>query len=179
MPEWFQVGITQSMQWTLLAPYIKSCPESNTKLVWQNFPALHITNNPNASDPAYPPAITHNRTQLSYPGREVTFEYEDPGKCVGPDGKYVTSTNALGPAKYAAWISQLNTTYVPLYDIGFNGTNTAKAVQPNQYLFSELNPLLNGTVYVALVDEDVFVTPHNITFLNDHIVAGPALYQVG
>lgn len=43
MSEWFETGITQSMAWTLLAPYIQSCPADNPKIAWQNFPALNIT----------------------------------------------------------------------------------------------------------------------------------------
>lgn len=43
MPVYFIPGITQSMAWTLLAPYIVSCPENNTVLAWQNFPGLNIT----------------------------------------------------------------------------------------------------------------------------------------
>ncbi|RPA90835.1 stress response protein Rds1 [Choiromyces venosus 120613-1] len=179
MPVWFEAGVSQSMAWTLLAPYIKSCPPENPKLAWQNFPALYVTNNPNGTDPRYGPAITHNRTQLTYPGREVTFRYEEPGQTVGPDDLYVTNTTAQGPAKFAAWISQLNITYTPLYGMGYSGKGTVKATQPKQYLFSELNPALNGTVFVALVDEDIYLTPHNVSIINDHIVAGPALYQAG
>ncbi|KAI0111130.1 hypothetical protein GGR51DRAFT_508967 [Nemania sp. FL0031] len=47
MPVWFEVGIPQSWAWTLLAPYISSCPQNQTRLVWQNFPALHVLNQPN------------------------------------------------------------------------------------------------------------------------------------
>ncbi|OJJ81417.1 ferritin-like domain-containing protein [Aspergillus glaucus CBS 516.65] len=47
MPVWFEVGVSQSWAWTLLAPYISSCPEGQTRLAWQNFPALHIVNQPN------------------------------------------------------------------------------------------------------------------------------------
>ena len=43
MPVWFETGISQSMAWTLLAPYIVSCPASNPRIAWQNFPALNIT----------------------------------------------------------------------------------------------------------------------------------------
>ncbi|KAE8217668.1 hypothetical protein CF326_g9370, partial [Tilletia indica] len=35
------------------------------------------------------------------------------------------------------------------------------------------------TSFIALVDKDVFVTPENLTLLNDHIVAGPEFYQSG
>ncbi|EAW13113.1 ferritin-like domain-containing protein [Aspergillus clavatus NRRL 1] len=47
MPVWFEVGISQSWAWTLLAPHISSCPDNQTRLVWQNFPALYIENQPN------------------------------------------------------------------------------------------------------------------------------------
>ncbi len=47
MPVWFETGVPQSWAWTLLAPYISSCPENQTRLAWQNFPALTILNQPN------------------------------------------------------------------------------------------------------------------------------------
>jgi hypothetical protein len=47
MPEWFQVAVPQSWAWTLLAPYISSCPQNQTRLIWQNYPALHVLNQPN------------------------------------------------------------------------------------------------------------------------------------
>lgn len=43
----FETGYPQSWAWSLLAPYISYCPENTTRLVWQNFPALHISNNAN------------------------------------------------------------------------------------------------------------------------------------
>jgi len=46
MPVWFQTGIPQSWAWTLLAPYISSCPANQTRLAWQNFPALSVLNQP-------------------------------------------------------------------------------------------------------------------------------------
>ena len=47
MPVWFEAGIPQSWAWTLLAPYISSCPQNTTRLAWQNFPSLTILNQPN------------------------------------------------------------------------------------------------------------------------------------
>ncbi|CAP93350.1 hypothetical protein E8E15_001265 [Penicillium rubens] len=47
MPVWFENGWPQSWAWTMLAPYISYCPENTTRLAWQNFPTLHILNNPN------------------------------------------------------------------------------------------------------------------------------------
>ncbi|KAI1419191.1 ferritin-like domain-containing protein [Xylaria sp. FL1777] len=47
MPLWFEIGVPQSWAWTLLAPYIASCPQNQTRLIWQNFPALRVLNQPN------------------------------------------------------------------------------------------------------------------------------------
>ena len=52
----FETGIPQSWAWTLLAPYISSCPADQTRLVWQNFPTLSVINQPNAA------RINANRT---------------------------------------------------------------------------------------------------------------------
>ncbi|KXN92399.1 Protein rds1 [Leucoagaricus sp. SymC.cos] len=185
MPVWFEVGITQSMAWTLLAPYIVSCPAENPRIAWQNFPALNITNNPDAV-PLYntgvvgndtSPAITNNRSEpLSFSGRQVNFTWERPGQPVGYNNSYMTHTTA-GPARFVAWISQLNTTYTPLENIqGESGSTT----QPGPRVFGDdTAPVVNDTMFVAIVDENIDITPFNISQLNSHIVAGPALYQAG
>lgn len=43
IPIWFQSAIPQSWGWSLIAPFISSCPASQ-RLVWQNFPLLVILN---------------------------------------------------------------------------------------------------------------------------------------
>ncbi|KXX80353.1 Protein rds1 [Madurella mycetomatis] len=210
MPEWFQIGIPQSWAWTLLAPHISSCPENQTRLVWQNFPSLHILNQPNParingsnvwnetrggyantlstedideennclnSDEVgvnCSPAITRNRSEpLSYPGRQVFLEWDEPGKPIGPNNSYVTDTKA-GPPVFAAWVSQLNVSYTPLQEI--NG-NSAWTIQPNMSTF-EGDPAVNGTIFLVLTDEDLYVTPFNLTMLNPH-VAAVGMYQAG
>lgn len=210
MPVWFECGIPQSWAWTLLAPYISSCPEGQQQLVWQNFPALHILNQPNAArtkgsdvwnetrgDYANTlstddvqaedacmnatavgdncaPAITHNRTApLSYPGRQVFLEWDAPGSAVGPNNSYMTSTSAGSP-QYAMWVSQLNVTYSPLLNVSGNAAYT---IQPNVSTF-EGDPAINGTMFLALTDEDLYVTPFNLSLVNPHVYA-LALYQAG
>ena len=107
---WFITGISQSMAWTLLSPYIISCPaESKShpfpyvppltlpqdpRIEWQNFPGLNITNNPSIIDENYKAAITHNRTAFTSPGYVVNFEFEAPGKTVGYDNLYNTTVGA-------------------------------------------------------------------------------------
>jgi hypothetical protein len=80
---------------TLLHPYLVSCPSSNPYIEFDIFPRLEILNNPDPflTDPR-PPAITHNRTSLSLPGRTVKFSFEKPGKIVGPNGDYKTITHS-------------------------------------------------------------------------------------
>jgi len=210
MPEWFQVGIPQSWAWTLLAPYISSCPANQTRLVWQNFPALTILNQPNparinGSDvwnettTTYTntlstkdievdesclnstevgvncsPAITHNRTNpLSYPGRQVFLEWEEPGKPIGPNNSYITNTTA-NPPVFAAWVSQLNVTYTPLEEIQ---GNSAWTIQPDMETFAG-DPAVNGTIFLVLTDLDLYVTPFNLTMLNPHVYA-VGMYQSG
>jgi hypothetical protein len=210
MPVWFEVGVPQSWAWTLLAPYISSCPANQTRLVWQNLPALNILNQPNParingsnvfnettggwtntlstadiddSDSCVnatetgvncTPAITRNRTEpLSYAGRKVYLSWDEPGQAVGPNNSYVTSTTACKPA-FAAWVTQLNVTYSPLQDIT---DNTAWTIQPNTSVY-EGDPAINGTMFLAITDKDLYVTPFNLTMLNPH-VAALALYQAG
>jgi hypothetical protein len=113
------------MAWTLLSPYITHCPKENPRILWQNFPGLEILNNPDATPlvkgpPGFNtfPAITRNRSiPLSYAGRKVDFAWEKPGKITGYDNLYMTTTNSTGVPKFAAWISQLNTTYTKLENV--------------------------------------------------------------
>ena len=211
MPVWFETGIPQSWAWTYLAPYISSCPENTTRLVWQNFPALHIVNQPNpnrfspndtldnevtgdrVADPSnarlYPedscvnvteagyscaPGISRNRSEpLSFPGKQVNFTWEQPGQPIGPNMSYVTSSSA-GTPQYVAWVSQFNLTYTPLT---VTGDTSGYTYQPASYTY-DTDPAVNGTMFVALTDSDMVVTPFNLSMLNPH-VAALGLYQAG
>ncbi|KAI2615304.1 ferritin-like domain-containing protein [Hypoxylon sp. NC1633] len=209
MPVWFEVGIPQSWAWTLLAPYISSCPSNQTRLIWQNFPPLRIFNQPNPTringsnawnetTSAYAnaakvnitadencmyaedgtedctPAITQNRTTpLSYPGRQIFLQWDNPGGRTGPNNSYVTSTGA-GTPRFAAFVSQLNVTYAPLRNIR---NNTAYAIQPNTTTY-EGDPAINGTVFLAITDADIYVTPFNLSLINPHVNA-LAIFQAG
>jgi len=212
MPEWHTPGIPQSWAWTLLAPYISSCPYNQTRLVWQNFPALHILNQPNparingsdvwnettggwsntlstanisrselcvnATDKTLDcsAAISQNRSiPLSYPGRQVFLRWDGPGQAVGPNNSYITSTNVKEP-KFSAWVSQLNITYSPLLNVSLED-KTAYTIQPNVSTWAG-DPAANGTMFLALTDLDLYVTPYNLTQINPH-VAALAVYQAG
>jgi hypothetical protein len=105
MPFHHTTGIPQAWAWTLLSPYIVSCPAENTRIEFERFPDLHVLNNPNPI-PLYKggvgndttPAISHNRSvPLSAPGREVWLQWDLPGKNVSYNNSYVTNTTAGTP----------------------------------------------------------------------------------
>ncbi|CAG8909143.1 unnamed protein product [Penicillium egyptiacum] len=296
MVEWFEVAIPQSWGWTLLAPFISSCPENQTRLIWQNFPTLMVVNQPdpwisgissnfssgdnitsgyNATgyNATGSTAITHNSAAynstgynftssedqisrlnttsgfnqtegfgfnqttginntvapgvsipkspkgsgkfnsststngcsasvskvrplpLTAPGRRVLLQWDLPGKKIGPNNSYITTTETKpGSAKYVLWVSQLNVTYTPLHIV--NGTNSTSSTnstnstnstvdgvrgyttQPNLETYQG-NPAFNGTIFIAITDSDPYVSPFNLSLINPHVVAGPALYQAG
>ena len=211
MPVWFETGIPQSWAWTYLAPYISSCPKNITRLAWQNFPALHVLNQPNINrispndtvageavgnrtvDPSTSdlpsdescvnlnvtghgcePGISRNRSEpLSFPGRQIQLSWDAPGAAVGPNNSYVTSTSAGAPA-FVAWVSQLNLTYTPLT---VTGQNSGYTYQPAGEVYVG-DPAVNGTMFVALTDTDISLTPFNLSMINPHVVA-LGLYQAG
>lgn len=130
----------------------------------------------NVKTPGYScsPGIARDRFQpLSFPGKKVFFEWDEPGKSVGPNNSYVTSTTA-GPPAFVAWVSQLNLTYTPLT---ITGPNKGETYQPASEVF-EGHPAVNGTMFVALTDDDPFLTPFNLTLINPHVVA-LGLYRAG
>ena len=207
MPVWFEVGVPQSWQWTLLAPYISSCPSNQTRLAWQNFPALRILNQPSLASAGSgnsssitnntlgpgtnvvkssnssagfnsdcgATVTTNNYSPLSFPGRQVALQWERPGKLVGPNNSYTTSSQAGAP-KYVAWVSQLNVTYSPLR-ANSNGTR-GYTTQPDLETYLG-DPAINGTLFIAITDSNPYLTPFNISLINPHVVAGPAIYQAG
>lgn len=210
-PFWFSTGIPQSWAWTYLAQYISECPENNTRLAWQNFPALHIQNQPNINrfspndtanwevvgnrtvDPSISnlqsnescvnlnvtgegcgPAISRNRSEpLSFPGKQVRFTWDAPGQAVGPNNSYVTST-AAGQPLWVAWVAQLNLTYTSLT---ITGNNSGYSYQPAEEVYQG-DPQVNGTMFVALTDTNLYLTPFNLSMINPHVVA-LGLYQAG
>jgi hypothetical protein len=130
----------------------------------------------NVTEPGYgcAPGISRNRSEpLSFPGKQVNFTWEAPGQAIGPNNSYVTSTSAGAP-QFAAWVSQLNLTYTPLT---ITGNNTATTYQPAGHVYDG-DPAVNGTMFVALTDLDLYLTPFNLSLINPHVVA-LGLYQAG
>jgi hypothetical protein len=179
---WFEAGIPQTYAWTLLSPYIVSCPSQNEPLQWTIFPKLTIDNNPNATTAglaAGGAAISHNISALVHTGEELQFTYDQPGKTQGPyKQKTMAGPHTFGEKpKYAAFISQLNLTYSPLYDVT---STSAKTKIPSGYVLPVGNKeIINGTMFISLTNKNPHLTPANLTLINSYTVAGPAIFQAG
>ena len=180
MDVYFETGIPQAWAWTLLAPYIQSCPKENPRIGWTNFPALTVVNNPSLSYAGSQSDVSTNITQLTFPNQTtVQLRWEEPGKAVGPDLSYTTAKNG-GKAKYALFQQSYNVSYAP---ITFTGENEGTAVIPEAIIFdtdiANTGTAFNGTGFVAVVDDNPFVTNYNNTEVLKHMVAGPAVIQFG
>ncbi|GAA5976933.1 hypothetical protein JCM10908_005684 [Rhodotorula pacifica] len=165
MPEWFETGLPQTYAWTLLSPYIKSCPPNNPRIEFTRFPLLNVTNQPYALDGT--PGINSNYT-ISAPGRRIDFYWEELNKTVGYDGLYKTESVAGAP-KYVAFFDQLNVTYAPLEGIDVEN-RVAHAFVPNATVYPS-QPQVVNTAIVAIVDSNPYVTVYNSSNLNNHTLA--------
>ncbi|CAK5267291.1 unnamed protein product, partial [Mycena citricolor] len=184
MPVFFEAGIPQAWAWTLLAPWIQSCPNKSTpefqRIMWTNFPKLTIVDEPKLQFNGSMAAVSTNRTALTHPGQQIHFTWENPGLLVGPDNAYTTQIHTNGTAKYALWVSQLNATYTPLTSTG-NNTGFTVLPSPAADVYNTSittgDPILNGTNFVALTSDNPFVSSFNLSMINDFVVAGPAVFQ--
>lgn len=121
----------------------------------------------------------HNISALTSVGEELTFSYDQPGKTVGP----YHQTTMAGPhtygekPKYAAFISQLNVTYSPLYDVTSSHAKTK--IPGGHVLQTGGKEIINGTMFVSLVSHNAHLTTANASLINSYTVAGPAILQAG
>jgi len=137
-------------------------------------PANESCENLNVTGYGCGPAISRNKSEpLSFAGKKVFFSWQAPGAAVGPNNSYVTSTAAGAPA-WVMWVNQLNATYSALT---LTGNNTGYTYQPNASVYQG-DALINDTMFVALTDMDLYVTPFNLSMVNPHVVA-LGLYQAG
>lgn len=131
--------------------------------------------NLNATGYGCGPAVAHNRSEpLSFPGKQVLLQWDNPGQAVGPNNSYITATTAQGKPSYVAWSQQLNLTYSPLT---VTGNNTGYTYQPEGFVYGN-DGIINGTMAIMITDDNLYVTPFNTTLLNPHIIA-LGLYQAG
>ena len=107
------------------------------------------------------PGITHNKSEpLSFAGKQVRLLWDEPGQAIGPNNSYVTST-AAGEPLYVAWAAQLNLTYTPLT---VTGPNEGYTYQPATEVYQS-KEMANGTMFIAITDTDLFLTPFNLSMI--------------
>ncbi|ODN80992.1 hypothetical protein L202_03101 [Cryptococcus amylolentus CBS 6039] len=172
MPVYFETGISQSMAWSLLQPYLATCPAENPRIEWQIYPNLNVVNETSLLVDGYNAAITHNRTSLTSPGQQVHFTWDAPGQNTSWNSSYTTSIGGNvtdTTPKYVAWVSQLNTTYT---EFNSTGNYSGYTYQPDGVVFDNTSDgVVNGTMFVGLTDSNPYVTPYNLSLLNDVLIA--------
>lgn len=181
MPVWFEAGISQSMAWTLLVPYLEECPEENPPVTWNIYPTMNVLNNPNLTAEGIPSAVSTNRTAFVTPdSTKLEIQYEAPGKGGFYNGSYQTvlGTNVTQTENLTCVFSaQLNATNVPFER---TGENTGYCQMPAANIFDDpTQSVLNGTNFLMLTSEPIYVTPYNFSLLDDVMVAGPAVVVYG
>ncbi|TKA80362.1 hypothetical protein B0A49_01491 [Cryomyces minteri] len=122
------------------------------------------------------PAISRNRSEpLSFPGKKIELTWDAPGQAVGPNNSYVTTVSPVaGAPAFVAWVSQLNLTYTPLIS---TGASSGYTYQPDREVYKG-DPAVNGTMFIALTDTDLFLTPFDLSMINPHVL-GLGIFQAG
>lgn len=124
-------------------------------------------------------AVSTNRTAFVTPNvTELYFEYDAPGKNVSYNNSYTTVVGANVTSEvptHCVYINQLNATSVPY---NATGNNTGSCIVPGGVVFGD-DGIVNGTMFTLLAQNPPFVTPYNLSKLNDFIVAGPAVFVAG
>lgn len=138
-----------------------------------------MQNNPNLTSEGYQSAVSTNRTAFITPNvTELYFQYDAPGMNVSYNNSYQTVVGANvtnNVPTHCVFINQLNATNVPF---NATGNNTGSCIVPGGFVFGD-DQIVNGSLFTALISEDVYVTPYNLSLLNDVIVAGPAVFIAG
>jgi len=120
------------------------------------------------------PAISRNRSEpLSFAGKKIFLEWENAGQAIGPNNSYVTASNAKN-ASWVAWVNQLNLTYTPLT---LTGNNSGYTFQPAGDVYAGYS-LVNDTMFLAVTDTNMYLTPFNLSMINPHVRA-LGLYMAG
>ena len=118
-------------------------------------------------------------TALVEGGEKFYFTWEEAGQAVGPNKSYTTTCSGKAPTG-ALFVNQLNASYAP---ITLTGSNAGYVSLPTGDVFdtaiSHSGPAINGTGFVALVDNSNHYTVYNLSLVIPHMVAGPAIFQSG
>jgi len=162
MPVWFEVGVPQSWAWTLLAPYISSCPANNTRLAWQNFPNLTIVNQPNVFK-INPNLGANSSATGSNPTNDTGIATSNAcynSTIIGEDCAPAISRNRSIPLSYPGR---------PVY---FSWGNVNSTVGPNNSYVTSRSALADAPRYA------MFVSQLNATYVPLMNISGNTAYAV-
>jgi hypothetical protein len=146
MDVYFEPGIPQAWAWTLLAPWIQSCPSETPRIGWSNYASLTVDNNPSLIFDGSKSAVSTNISRLVTAGDKIEFSWIPAGEKIGPNNSYTTVSPGGSTPKYALWAHQLNATYAPLT---LTSETTGYAYLPKGDVYnteiSKSGPAINGT----------------------------------
>ena len=169
MPEWFQVGLPQSWAWTLLAPYISSCPANQTRLAWQNFPSLTVVNQPNIA------RINANTTEpLELVGSKSG---SDPSNSTVPEEQSCLNSDVVGEnCSPAVSHNRSIPLSFPGREVMFSWGAPGQPVGPNNSYVTVAGSLADKPVFVAWVSQlNVSYSPLTLTGPNEGSTIQPDL----
>ncbi|EGE08797.1 rds1 [Trichophyton equinum CBS 127.97] len=127
----------------------------------------YITNT-QAKEPAFVAWIT--QLNITYTPLEVMDNGNNGDNGGGSGGGNTTSSSSALEPSVVAVVEEV----LQMEPALFTGTT----MQPDFATFAG-DPAVNGTVFIAITDEDLFLTPFNLSLIDSHVVAGPAIYQAG
>jgi hypothetical protein len=155
MPVWFEVGIPQSWAWTLLAPYISSCPANTTRLAWQNFPSLTVLNQPNV-----------NKIDPNQGGDQATTG-SNPSNSTGisDDNSCVTTNDQLNDCSAAITNNRSIPLSYPGRPIYLQWGDVNQTIGPNNSYVTARSPLAAEPRYAMFVSQlnATYVPLQNLT----------------
>ena len=145
VPVWFEAGIPQSFQWSLVAPYISQCPSNTSRIVFQNFPGLFVTNQANIN------RISPNDTALN---ETIGNRVLDPSTTNIPDDANCLSTNVTGAGCYPG-ISRNRSEPLafPGKQLHLSWENPGDVIGPNNSYVKSVGALADAPRFLALISQ--------------------------
>merc|ERR1712059_172340 len=160
-----------------MAPYISSCPANQTRMGWQNFPALHVANQANINRVSPNDTAIWERVDNRTSSPATIPEQDDScinlnktGYGCGPAITRNRSEPLSFPGKQV--LLEWDTPGKPV------GPNNGYPYQPNATVYENGQQIVNGTMFIAVTDTDMPLTPFNLSMINPHVLA-LGVYQAG
>ncbi|KIM40658.1 hypothetical protein M413DRAFT_28447 [Hebeloma cylindrosporum] len=151
------------------------------------FPGIPIPGN--RSEPRPTLGNRSDSDSILFSRREVSLTWDLPGQNLEETGDesgaglQLRTRSFAGDPKFVAWVSEFgDAVFTELFDIVNQSGQTIRP-EPGSVVppfgFGNTTVHDNRTIFLFITDYNLIqLSPANISLLNDHIVAGPALYEV-